>query len=201
MSAASASRSSPVKSARSWRTRALSAAVSARTVSAAVSSTFLPERSRSCARAMRSSSSGTRQLQRAAVDRQALADERRQPRRVRQRVVEQQPPPLVRDGRAQRRDERVQPRAGAIAGQRALGRHREDRRLGHDRRQVLAREAPASRPAPPRRADRPWRRRRSADRASSAGCAPRGTAARTRSGSASRRAGRSRRRRAAGSRR
>ena len=37
--------------------------------------------------------------------------------------------------------ERVQPRAGAIAGQRALGRHREDRRLGHDRAQVLAREA------------------------------------------------------------
>ena len=140
-SAASASRSSPVKSARSWRTRAFSAAVSARTVSAALSSTFLPECSRSCARAMRSSSSGTgsssdrrwiARLWRTNADSRVASAER---------VVEQQPPPLVRDRRAQRRDERVQPRPGAIAGQRALRRHRKDRRLGHDRRQVLAREA------------------------------------------------------------
>ena len=144
---------------------------------------------------------GHGQLERAAVNRQALADERRQPGRVRQRVVEQQPPALVRDRGAERADERVQPGAGAIAGERLLRRHREDRRLGHDRREVLAREARASRPARRRRAGRPSRPRRSADPASSAGCAPPGTAAPTRSGSASRRAGTPPRRRAAGSRR
>ncbi len=46
-----------VNSARSWRTRAFSAAVSDRTVLAAVSSTFLPECSFSLARPIRSSSS------------------------------------------------------------------------------------------------------------------------------------------------
>ena len=75
------------------------------------------------------------------MDRQALADERRQPRRVRERVVEQQPPALVRDGGTERAHERVQPGAGPIAGERLLGGHREDPGLGRDRRQVVAREA------------------------------------------------------------
>ena len=195
------SRSSAVKSARSWRTRAFSAAVSARTVSAALSSTFLPECSRSCARAIRSSSSGTgssserrwiaRLWRMNADSRVASASALSSSSRRRS----------LRDRRAQRRDERVQPRPGPIARQRALRRHREDRRLGHDRRRGACARSAASRPAPPRRAGRPSRPRRSADRASSAGCAPPGTAAPTRSGSASRPAGTPPRRRAAGSRR
>ena len=52
-------------------------------------------------------------------------------------MIEQQLSPLVLHRRAQRRDEGVHPRPRPIARQRALGRHREDRRLGDDGRQVL----------------------------------------------------------------
>ena len=83
---------------------------------------------------------GDGQLERAAVDGQALADEGRQPGGVGERVIEQQLAPLVGDGGPQRLDERVEPGARAIAGERALGRDREERGLGDDGGEVLARE-------------------------------------------------------------